>query len=301
VCRLARVAASHGCHDIWSLTPEELDYLLEKRMMVVQHHEKMTPADWNFQYGEFLDLTAGEQEPFSNPRFAALWAPPAPSQDTAPPGTVVPWSPALPVPGEMPPPPPIDPRRPFAREYEAAAKWYDRPQPAPVLASNGAKGLDKGEDSDGLSWSASPKRAAAAAAAAQEEASSKGLGAAGQSAAAAAARTAVDASQKDIFAPAAPKHDTFARQASGATAVGASLHSVPENAGEKYDGPPLELEEGFFEVKLPNGTTHHGQYGRLLSLVRSGEVPPGWPAHRDADGLWLPLRGETGPLYTQNE
>ena len=62
--------------------------------------------------------------------------------------------------------------------------------------------------------------------------------------------------------------------------------------------PHKDLEEGFFEVQLPDGkTVESGQLTELYTrLVLNHVAPPGWPAYRKSDNLWVPLEKEIALL-----
>lgn len=84
-----------------------------------------------------------------------------------------------------------------------------------------------------------------------------------------------------LYAPSAPAHNNVLGGLSSRTASVSSLSLKPG---------PLDVEEGFFIVSLPDGTSKRAPFRGLLSLVNDGSIPKSWPAYREEDQLWLPLQ-----------
>lgn len=53
------------------------------------------------------------------------------------------------------------------------------------------------------------------------------------------------------------------------------------------DSQRMELEEGYFSVRLLTGEPALLQFGEIVDLIRKGDLPDGWSAHRESDDLWI--------------
>ena len=53
------------------------------------------------------------------------------------------------------------------------------------------------------------------------------------------------------------------------------------------DSQRMELEEGYFSVRLLTGESALLQFGEIVDLIRKGDLPDGWSAHRESDDLWI--------------
>ena len=62
----------------------------------------------------------------------------------------------------------------------------------------------------------------------------------------------------------------------------------PDGYASKHDvSRRMELEEGYFRVRMLTGDTVLLQYGDIVDLIRMGELPDGWSAFRETDDLWI--------------
>lgn len=143
-----------------------------------------------------------------------------------------------------------DPRSDFQKEYDLMAAWAMKTRTLPGFAD---QSLDHDTDSQSPthSWSTSPKQIASN-----------------------LARNKQIAHQQE-------DHHIAARSASLPLDFTKNKH-VDAKADEQ-----IELEEGYFNVKLLNGEECALQYGEIVDLIKKGELPNGWPAFRDVDSLWV--------------
>jgi hypothetical protein len=161
-----------------------------------------------------------------------------------------------------------DPRTKYAKEYERMSSWASRPREVPHL-----DGMDSSKipvdrpASPTYSWSASPTKML-------EEA-------------------------EEALSRKPPGTDTQNRRNSMAEALEESKSAPATQVREAFEkdaqNVPMELEEGYFRVKLPDGEDMVAQYGDLSELVKEGYLPEGWPAYREVDDLWVPIYSKGHP------
>jgi len=223
-----------------------------------------------------------EAEPFYGPEFSELppeLQPPADYGDPNRAQSLPPWPkvdvPFDPAPGAAAP---ADPRLPHAEEYLAAQAWAARPLEAPWFVQQEMQQQGSGGASlqRTYSWSHSPTRAARM----EQEARTKDhkRRSAGQS------LGAPGGSRGVLDAPAAPQHDPLASN------VSLGPRAPSSERVRALEGQQMDIDEGFFAVKMPDGADRSGQYSDLVGLVVSGALPKGYPAYREQDGMWLPLQ-----------
>ena len=155
-----------------------------------------------------------------------------------------------------------DPRTKYAKEYERMSSWASRPREVPHLDGVDPSKLPVGKPSSPTySWSTSP--------------------------------TKIFEEAEEALSRKPPGTDTENRRNSMAEAIEESKSAPATQVREAFEkdakNVPMELEEGYFRVKLPDGEDMVAQYGDLSELVKEGYLPEGWPAHREVDNLWVPV------------
>jgi hypothetical protein len=226
---------------------------------------------------------------------------------------------AMPLEPLNPAAPPPDPRSHFSDKYRAVKEWARRPLRVPSLRrkekslSGDGTGAGAGAPAKpSTSWSQSPSRDYGEPEVSTLKNKAKpapprppsifafGRHRPGSAAAMATAAGGVD----DVLnAPSAPRHDiSFSRNSLLRSTQRTSSHYNLLTAGNAVGTPaaaaqgmgPMEIDEGFFMITLPNSTeTRQQQYSQLLPLISQGIVPAGWPVYRDIDQLWVPLQHST--------
>ncbi len=154
-----------------------------------------------------------------------------------------------------------DPRCDYTKEYELMSAWVMKPRPLPGFAEETLKRASEPE-SPTHSWSMSPKQIAS-------NLERK------------AQRTSERKEQRK---------------------VGRNTSIAPEFKKQSPAGSDkeIELEEGYFSVKLVNGEDRSLQYGEIVDMIKKGELPDGWPAYRDVDSLWVSVSAKEGPVEKQD-
>lgn len=149
-----------------------------------------------------------------------------------------------------------DPRSDFLKEYELMSAWVMKPRALPGFAEETLKQSEE-PNSPTHSWSTSPKRITS------------------------------NLDRNTQKAGIKEERQTTVRSA-----------SIPlecmENQNHSNADRNMELEEGFFNVRLLNGQEYVLQYGEIVDLIRKGDLPDGWPAYRDADSLWVSVSSKDG-------
>ena len=148
-----------------------------------------------------------------------------------------------------------DPRSDFKKEYDLMSAWVMKPRPLPGFAE---ETLKREPESPTHSWSTSPKQIAS---------------------------NLERKSQRDPV-----KEER--RQAARNTSLAPEFKPRRDNA---EPGQAMELEEGYFNVKLIHGEDCTLQYGEIVDLIKRGELPDGWPAYRDVDSLWVSVSTKEEP------
>jgi hypothetical protein len=148
-----------------------------------------------------------------------------------------------------------DPRRQFSKEYEFMTAWAGKPRPLPGFVNDTVFKQQNGDQSPTLSWSTSPARAGSPA--------------------------------KQKTQRPEPKPQTKISM-SNRPSTGGKNASVPRDLN-MMDGKhsTMELEEGYFCVKLLNGQDVMLQYDEIVDLIKKGSLPDDWPAFRESDSLWI--------------
>ncbi|KAI8106508.1 hypothetical protein M9435_001052 [Picochlorum sp. BPE23] len=148
-----------------------------------------------------------------------------------------------------------DPRRQFTKEYEFMTAWAGKPRPLPGFVNDTVFKQQNGDQSPTLSWSTSPARAGSPA--------------------------------KQKTQRPEPKPQTKISM-SNRPSTGGKNASVPRDLN-LMDGKhsTMELEEGYFCVKLLNGQDVMLQYDEIVDLIKKGSLPDDWPAFRESDSLWI--------------
>lgn len=164
-----------------------------------------------------------------------------------------------------------DPRRQFAKEYEFMAAWAGKPRPLPGFVDETVFNQQNGNQSPTHSWSTSPARAGS---------SSK-----------AKTRRPEPKPQAKI-------------SMSNRPSTGGKSASVPRDLNT-MDGKnsTMELEEGYFCVKLLNGQDVMLQYDEIVDRIKQGSLPDDWPAFRESDSLWIAVSAkgdQTADLQNPN-
>ena len=152
-----------------------------------------------------------------------------------------------------------DPRLQLGDEYELLRAWVAKARPVPAFADPKST-----NDSPTHSWSRSPAKVRSEAPIKRAAADNDGTG------------TQDNKSRINVE-----------RGAMGNANSHHSLHSM-HSADSKYgESQKLELEEGYFRVQLLNGDPVLLQYGEIVDLIRTGQLPDGWSAYRESDKLWI--------------
>lgn len=209
------------------------------------------------------------------------YEPPSDASIKAP--AVIPLSPI----GESEAPVP-DPRARFLDRYEKLSTLAARPRQPPGFAiedHNRAKGASI-EAVPTYSWSHSPPRAAEAGTEDVTSLPPSGQGAAEllppKQAILPDGQPKMPGEGDVLFAPSAPTHDVGFGARTGP-------HSEHLLLSSERTAAPLDIDEGFFHVMLPDGSSKMAQFSELLELVEHGHLPVHWPAYRAEDRVWLPL------------
>ncbi len=226
---------------------------------------------------------------------------------------------ALPFEALNPTEPPPDPRQLLPAEYKAVKEWARRPLRVPPMKirqrpedeAAAGDGVDDKKNvvlKSSVSWSQSPSRdygGEPEVATIKKEIKNEpsqpppgsgllGPGSRRPSSAAVATGSRFD----DVLnAPSAPRHDasylhsatrSIQRPGAAGGSGSASLLKMQQ---------PMDLDEGRFQINLPDGSVPETkQYSQLLEYVSrdkpvpEGKVPPGWPVYREEDQLWVPLK-----------
>eukprot|EP00889_Picochlorum_renovo_P001659 jgi/Picre1/28689/NNA_004089.t1 len=131
-----------------------------------------------------------------------------------------------------------DPRRQFTKEYEFMTAWAGKPRPLPGFVNDTVFKQQNGDQSPTLSWSTSPARAGSPA--------------------------------KQKTQRPEPKPQTKISM-SNRPSTGGKNASVPRDLN-MMDGKhsTMELEEGYFCVKLLNGQDVMLQYDEIVDLIKKG-------------------------------
>lgn len=149
-----------------------------------------------------------------------------------------------------------DPRSDYLKEYELMSAWVMKPRQLPGFAEDTLKQASEPE-SPTHSWSTSPKQIASNL---QRE------------------------SQRAIEKQEQKK-------------VGRNASIAPEFRKSTAESDhEMELEEGYFNVKLVNGEDRTLQYGEIVDMIKKGELPDGWPAYRGVDSLWVSVSAKEAPV-----
>jgi hypothetical protein len=138
-----------------------------------------------------------------------------------------------------------------------------------------------------VSWSQEPRLDEG-----QPEVSSAAAAAA---AAAAEDRERIPGDGDGLYAPAAPRHDDAFHRSLGGTlsSLGRHLSGGSGLAGQPEAPAAMDIEEGYWQALYPDlkGQTRPQQLDYLQEQMRAGRLEPGWPIHREADGLYIYLEG----------
>ena len=152
-----------------------------------------------------------------------------------------------------------DPRAKYKQEYKALELWLARPWSVPSF--DGREEIAS-ISSPATSWTESPGR--------NDD-----------------METPAEARRSDEYQrrnePPHSTHDESFR----------SLGSAPKSVVRPLSDGDMELEEGYFRVKLPNGQVIVKQHGELEDMVKEQKIPEGWPAYREDDALWTKIFSTT--------